>query len=162
MKRREVLEKFSVSTKDDLYTTILVRNTASYNYDNTYERHTPFGVAENVETFKSYLNMLSTEEIMRYRDDMDGNILHDMCDCDKGVEYFKILLNYIGEYNFKELIRMEDRSGMQPLVQISNLELFKFMFSFTRMNSRLLSQLALNSKNRKIIEYLANLINLNR
>lgn len=162
MKKREVLEKFSVSTKDDLYTTILVKNNSICNFDNTYERHTPFGVAKNVETFKSYLNMLSTEEIMRYRDNMDGNILHDMCDCDKGVEYFKILMNRIGESNFKELIRLEDRSGMQPLVQISNLELFKYMFSFTRMNSRLLSQLALNSRNRKIIEYLANLINLSK
>lgn len=152
-------DKFVVNKKEDLYSTVLVKAFDNYYHGYTYNQYTPFGVSENIEIFTKYLYMLSREEVINYRDKSGGNIMYDMCYSNKGIEYFDILLKYIGGREFAKMIKAKDNTGICPLCLIKDLSLFKYLLSFVQIDGKMLYQIVLKTPNNQICNYLSELIN---
>lgn len=155
-------DKFVVNEKDDLYVTILVNDEGSFYGCNACGHHTPFGVCRDYNEFHRYLSMLTPNEVLEYRDDMGGNILHDMTYTNTYMDFFEMILNYVGYDDFCDLITMSDRSGICPLAQTTDLELFVYLLSFVKIDGKILEQISTKCFNSKILDYLAELINLSQ
>lgn len=149
---------FEVRCKDDLYVTVLVKVGEDYHGCGQYDRHTPFGLAKNNEEFKHYLNMLSDDEIIEYRDDYDGCILHDMVTCNLSKKCFDEVCSRIGNYYFIKLLEMKDRFGNYAISNVRDLELFKYLIQFSGINGVLIRQVSLHCPI-SISNYLAEIVN---
>lgn len=151
-------KNFEVKCKEDLYDTVLVKIGQDYHGCSQYEHHTPFGLCKNLDEFTRYLNMLSVEEIINYRDDFDGCILRDMALCNLPISYFDVVLSYINEENFVKLLKKRDRGDDYVISNARNLELFKYLASFTGINEDLLRKISQRCPN-SILDYFAEIIN---
>lgn len=151
-------KNFEVKCKEDLYDTVLVKVGQDYHGCSQYEHHTPFGLCKNLDEFAGYLNMLSVEEIINYRDDFDGCILHDMALCNLPISCFDIVLSYINKENFVKLLKKRDRGGNYVISNTRDLKLFKYLVSFTGVNGDLLRKISQRCPN-SILDYFAEIIN---
>lgn len=149
---------FEVKCKDDLYTTVLVKVGEDYHGRNQYDHHTPFGLVKNIDEFICYLDMLSENEIVEYRDDYDGCILRDMVICNLSKKYFDEVYDRIGNYHFIKLLEIKDRGGDYVISNIRDLGLFKYLISFSKMHGALIRQISRKCPN-SILNYLAEMIN---
>ena len=149
---------FAVKSKEDLYTTITVKVGTDYHGCGFFDKHTPFGVCKNIEEFESYLDMLSNEEIINYRDCYGGTILHDMAEANLTTDYFEKIIDRIGEYNFIELLEIRDRGGNYAISNVQNLELFKYLVSYSGIDDRMLRRIS-QFCSQPILTYLADIIN---
>lgn len=151
-------EKLVISSKEDLYVMVAARD---YRYINelVYKKHTPFGVCKDLNEFRRYLNMMTVDEIIEYRDDMDGNILHDMAECNKNIDFFDEVLKIVGKNEFANLIQMPDRGGEYPISMTDDLNLFDYLLSFVSLNDKILYKISSTCRNQKILKYLSDLIN---
>lgn len=156
---KSVLQKdFKVNDKEDLYKTVLVKVGQDYHGRGQYDHHTPFGLCEDLDILNEYLDMLSTEEIIDYRDEYGGSILHDMALCDLPISHFKAVLSRMMEGDFFELLKIKDRNDCYVISNTRSLELFKYLLSFTGMNYELLRNIMRNCP-KIIASYLSDLIN---
>ena len=151
-------KNFEVKCKEDLYNTILVKVGQDYHECCQYDHHTPFGLCKNLDEFTGYLNMLSEDEIIDYRDDYDGCILHDMVTCSLPKIYFDEVRDRIGNYHFVKLLEVKDRGNTYAIANISDLSLFKYLISFSGMNGDMIQQISCRCP-MSILKYLAKLIN---
>ena len=108
--------------------------------------------------FESYLDMLSNEEIINYRDCYGGTILHDMAEANLTTDYFEKIIDRIGEYNFIELLETRDRGGNYAISNVQNLELFKYLVSYSGIDDRMLRRIS-QFCSQPILTYLADIIN---
>lgn len=149
---------FEVRCKDDLYVTVLVKVGEDYHGCSQYDHHTPFGLANNNDEFTYYLNMLSDDEIIEYRDDYDGCILHDMVSCNLPKDCFDEVRSRIGNYYFVKLLEMKDRCDNYAISNVRDLELFKYLIQFSGINGVLMQQISLH-RSISILNYLAEIVN---
>lgn len=150
---------FEVRCKDDLYVTVLVKiEEDDYHGCSQYDHHTPFGLVNNLDEFICYLDMLSDNEIVEYRDDYNGCILHDMVSCNLPYECFEAVRGRIGDYYFVKLLEVKDRSDNCAISNVINLELFKYLIRYSGVSGALLRQISIRCPI-FISNYLAELVN---
>ena len=151
-------EEFSIKNKDDLLNKIIqIKVGSDYHGCGEYVLHTPFGLCETLDKFREYISMLTLDEIINYRDDYDGSILHDMVTCNKDLSYFKYIYSVVKYRNFVKLVKHKDRSGNDVITKIRDLNLFKEIVKITGIERYEVRRMTDNCSN-EIIDYITELI----
>jgi len=152
---------FNVQSKEDLYVTIRVQNMNLYPCMYSCQPCTfesPFSYAKTLDVFKYYLDLLSDDEVMTYRDNIGGNILNKIAECGKGIEYFAVIYDRVGDKNFKDLLLQKDRSGTCPLVEIQDLDTARQCLFLVGVNGDVLRQMYAHT-DQSVLDFIASLIN---
>ena len=151
-------QEFKVNCKNDLYQTVLIPEDRDYHGRMSYSHHTVFDVVNDFTVISSYINWLSNEEIINFRDEYDGNILSGLASSGKEYDYFELIINRIGIETTIKLLLENNRLGVCPLAEITNLDTFIIMMSIVDIDEKILRQICLKSTN-NIVDHLAAMIN---
>ena len=155
------LEDFAVNCKEDLLrTTILVPIERDFHGRMMYDRQTPWELIEDFEQFKEYINTLSVEDIINYRDELDGNILSSFASSGKSIEWFEVIALKVGDDDFMDMLMMKDRRALCPFALISNVETFAALLPYVNFDILLMRQIIRNNRT-DVLAYLASLMNQN-
>lgn len=148
---------FSINGPEDMYKIVLVR--CDYDpYEGRWSyAHVPaWCMIDDIDQFKICLSWFSYEDIINYRDDMDGNILSSLYN--KPIEYFEAVCEYVGDEYFFDMLLQNNREGICPLAEITNNDVFKTLLGLVNIDGDVLRQcVEKGSMNR--LNLLASLIN---
>jgi len=151
-------EEFEIKDKNDLLNTMIrIKVDSDYHGCAEYEFHTPFGLCETLDKFREYISMLTIDEIINYRDNYDGSILHDIVTCNKDLSYFKYIYSVVKYRNFVKLVKHKDRSGNDAITKIKDLNLFKEIVKITGIERDEIRRMTDKCSN-EIIDYITELI----
>ena len=159
--RRTVsLDELTIESVDDLYQTVMVPD----DYDEfegrtIYQCLSVWGAIKDFDSFKTFLNWLTPEQVIEFRDGFDGCILLDMARAQQPEPFWSLVYDKIGNDAFCQMLITRHRTGITPITLIKNIDLFKKLLSMVRINGRILRDFGIHATNEEM-EYLANIINL--
>ena len=149
--------KFSISGPEDMYKIVLVRDDYDpYEGRWSYAHVTAWSMINDIDQFRECLGWFSDEDIISYRDDMDGNILSSLYN--KSIDYFELVCEYIGDEQFFDMLLQNNRSGVCPLAEIRNDEAFEMLLKFVHVDGDVLRQCVEHGSMRRL-NLLASMIN---
>ena len=154
------LDELSIESVNDLYQTVMVPDYYDeFDGRTIYQYLSVWGVIKDFETFETYLNWLTPEQVIDFRNEDDGCILLDMALAHQPEPFWKLVYDKIGNDAFCEMLIARHRTGIAPIVLIKDFDLFKILISMIRINGRFLRDFGIHATNQEL-EYLAEIINL--
>lgn len=152
------IDRLVVNDKYDLNQVVLVPDFQDYHGRMEYSHHTVFAVINNIETFVNIINWLSNDEIVSFRDEYEGNILSGLAESGKDLRYFEYIAQRIGKDAMLDLLLQENRLGICPLAEITNLEVFVVMMNMVDIDAKTLRSLCARAHN-DIVDHVASMVN---
>ena len=153
------IDELNITSKRDLlYTTVLVPIGKDYHGNTEFEHTTVWGCINDYNVFTNYLNELTNEEIINFRDELGGNILSGIANNNAPLEFFGFIADRVGGENFYKLLLSTNRSGVCPLAQIQNLKAFAILLNDVEIDRNVLRQICRTAPN-DIVQHLSNMIN---
>lgn len=153
------IDELNITSKNDLlYTTVLVPIDKDYHGSIIYDHRTVWGCINNYEIFVNYLNELKDDEIIAFRDDMDGNILSGIAKSNAPLEFFGYIADRVGSVNFYKMLLSKNRAGICPLAEIQDLSSFAVLLNEVNIDRDVLRQICRTAPN-DIVSHLSDMIN---
>ena len=160
MRAEVYVDELDIKTVEDLYTNVLIPiDEDPYDGRTMYDTVTVWYCLDDIEVFEDCMEMMTPEELMEFRDEMDGNVLSSLAQSGKPIEFWDLVEDYIGHENFLELLTMEDRAGRCPLTQIKDVDTFADQLNKTLITRDMMRQIALHGTD-EVVEYITEITNL--
>lgn len=153
------LNELTIESVDDLYQTVMV----PVDYDEfdgriIYQSLSVWGVVKDFESFERFLNWLTPEQVIEFRDEDGGNILLGMAIAQQPEPFWSLVHDKIGDDAFCEMLITRHRTGLTPIVLIKDIDLFKALIRMVRINGRILRDFGIRATDEEM-DYLADVIN---
>lgn len=153
------IDEFHDITKEDLlYTTLLVMKCSDFHGNPMFDHKTVWAAFDDVDEFDYYLDWLTPEEIVNFRDELNGNILSGLAENNKPLSFFELIADRIGWNHLSSMITDKNRGGICPLAKVKDLQVFIALSSLVTIDRCTLRQICSIAPN-DIIEHLTELIN---
>jgi len=153
------INELNITSKQDLlHTTVLVPIDRDYHGDIVYEHKTVWACIHDYNVFTNYLNELTNDEIIKFEDDLGGNILSGIAESNAPLEFFGYIADRVGGENFYKMLLTKNRAGLCPLAKIQNLQSFAILLNDISIDRDSLRQICRTAPN-DIVQHLSNMIN---
>lgn len=152
------IDKLEIRNKDDMYQTVLVPIDTDYHGNRIYDHRTVWACIDDIEVFQQIVDAFTAEELIKFRDEYNGNIFASLAENDRDVRFFQTLVNKIGEDESYNMLLTYDRRHICPLALIRDLESFIVLLNAVNIDADTLRQICHHGTN-QVVDHLACMVN---